>query len=73
MKAFGIRLPRRLPERLLMDTVRGNPTLFMRHDEVEAAWEFGEPTGRLGIPAGTTTPLSRRQLGPDRGDCADRT
>ena len=25
-------------ERLLMDVVRGNPTLFMRRDEVEAAW-----------------------------------
>src|SRR5439155_26319731 len=25
-------------ERLLMDVIRGNPTLFMRRDEVEAAW-----------------------------------
>ena len=30
-------------ERLLMDTVRGNATLFMRRDEVEAAWEWVEP------------------------------
>ncbi len=30
-------------ERLLMDVVRGNPTLFMRRDEVEAAWEWTEP------------------------------
>jgi glucose-6-phosphate 1-dehydrogenase len=30
-------------ERLLMDVVRGNPTLFMRRDEVEAAWEWMEP------------------------------
>ena len=30
-------------ERLLMDTVRGDPTLFMRHDEVEAAWTWVEP------------------------------
>jgi glucose-6-phosphate 1-dehydrogenase len=29
-------------ERLLMDVVRGNPTLFMRRDEVEAAWEWTE-------------------------------
>ncbi|WP_370182602.1 glucose-6-phosphate dehydrogenase [Rhodococcus wratislaviensis] len=29
-------------ERLLMDVVRGNPTLFMRRDEVEAAWEWVE-------------------------------
>jgi glucose-6-phosphate 1-dehydrogenase len=25
-------------ERLLMAVVRGNPTLFMRRDEVEVAW-----------------------------------
>jgi glucose-6-phosphate 1-dehydrogenase len=30
-------------ERLLMDTVRGNSTLFMRRDEVEAAWGWVEP------------------------------
>ena len=30
-------------ERLLMDVVRGNPTLFMRRDEVEAAWEWVDP------------------------------
>jgi glucose-6-phosphate 1-dehydrogenase len=30
-------------ERLLMDVVRGNPTLFMRRDEVEAAWGWAEP------------------------------
>jgi glucose-6-phosphate 1-dehydrogenase len=30
-------------ERLLMDVVRGNPTLFMRRDEVEAAWRWVGP------------------------------
>jgi len=30
-------------ERLLMDVVRGNQTLFMRKDEVEAAWTWCEP------------------------------
>jgi glucose-6-phosphate 1-dehydrogenase len=30
-------------ERLLMDVVKGNPTLFMRRDEVEAAWAWCEP------------------------------
>ena len=30
-------------ERLLMDVVRGTPTLFMRRDEVEAAWRWAEP------------------------------
>jgi len=40
--AFGVRFPDAY-ERLLMDTVRGNPTLFMRRDEVEAAWAWVEP------------------------------
>jgi len=30
-------------ERLLMDVVRGNPMLFMRRDEVEAAWAWVDP------------------------------
>jgi glucose-6-phosphate 1-dehydrogenase len=30
-------------ERLLLDVVRGNPTLFMRRDEVEAAWRWADP------------------------------
>ena len=34
---FSARLPDAY-ERLLMDTARGNQTLFMRHDEVLAAW-----------------------------------
>ncbi|MEJ0010417.1 MAG: glucose-6-phosphate dehydrogenase [Alphaproteobacteria bacterium] len=38
---FGERIPDAY-ERLLMDVVRGNPTLFMRSDEVEAAWEWTE-------------------------------
>ncbi|MGH1543559.1 MAG: glucose-6-phosphate dehydrogenase [Arenicella sp.] len=30
-------------ERLLLDVVRGNQTLFMRGDEVEAAWQWVDP------------------------------
>jgi glucose-6-phosphate 1-dehydrogenase len=30
-------------ERLLMDVVRGNQTLFMRRDEVAAAWGWATP------------------------------
>ncbi len=41
-KAFSLRYPDAY-ERLLMDTVRGNQTLFMRRDEVEAAWLWVEP------------------------------
>ena len=31
-------------ERLIMDVIRGSQTLFMRDDEVEAAWEWIDPT-----------------------------
>ena len=41
-EAFGIRAPDAY-ERLLMDVVRGNQTLFMRRDEVEAAWTWTDP------------------------------
>ena len=41
-KAFATRYPDAY-ERLLMDSVRGNATLFMRRDEVEAAWTWVEP------------------------------
>lgn len=30
-------------ERLIMDVIRGDQTLFMRGDEVEAAWEWADP------------------------------
>lgn len=29
-------------ERLMLDVIRGNPTLFMRLDEVEAAWKWSD-------------------------------
>ena len=36
-------------ERLIMDVIRGNQTLFMRGDEVEAAWAWTDPLiDRLG-------------------------
>ena len=41
-EAFGVRKPDAY-ERLLMDVVRGNQTLFMRRDEVEAAWRWIDP------------------------------
>jgi len=40
--AFGVSQPDAY-ERLLLDVVRGNPTLFMRRDEVEAAWRWADP------------------------------
>ncbi len=40
--AFGVRNPDAY-ERLILDVVRGNQTLFMRRDEVEAAWAWVDP------------------------------
>src|SRR5690606_13426270 len=41
-EAFSVRNPDAY-ERLLMDVIRGNQTLFMRRDEVEAAWAWIDP------------------------------
>jgi glucose-6-phosphate 1-dehydrogenase len=41
-ESFHIRNPDAY-ERLIMDVVRGNQTLFMRRDEVEAAWKWIDP------------------------------
>jgi glucose-6-phosphate 1-dehydrogenase len=40
--AFGVRNPDAY-ERLLTDVIRGNQALFMRRDEVEAAWAWIDP------------------------------
>lgn len=40
--AFQVRNPDAY-ERLILDVVRGNQTLFMRRDEVEAAWAWIDP------------------------------
>jgi glucose-6-phosphate 1-dehydrogenase len=58
-------------ERLLMDVMRGNPTLFMRRDEIEAAWAWVEPILRRWsasphrpkrYPAGTSGPTAATTL-----------
>ena len=46
---FGEAFENRSPdayERLLTDVLRGQQTLFMRRDEVEAAWRFIDPIAR---------------------------
>ena len=68
--AFEQRLPDAY-ERLLMDVIKGNPTLFMRRDEVEAAWTWVEPIltrwatspdQPLRYPAGTSGPIAATTL-----------
>lgn len=41
-ESFNVRNPDAY-ERLIMDVIRGNQTLFMRRDEVEAAWSWVDP------------------------------
>ncbi|WP_299961979.1 glucose-6-phosphate dehydrogenase [uncultured Roseobacter sp.] len=53
-------------ERLVMDVIRGNQTLFMRGDEVEAAWAWTDPliegwTNRGDVPK----PYDSHSAGPD--------
>jgi glucose-6-phosphate 1-dehydrogenase len=64
-------------ERLLMDVIRGNPTLFMRRDEVEA-WEWAEPIlpswqtaggEPKRYPAGTAGPSAANTLIERDGRC----
>ncbi|GLQ19249.1 glucose-6-phosphate dehydrogenase [Algimonas porphyrae] len=64
-------------ERLLLDVVRGNLSLFMRRDEVEAAWRWvdgiidawAETEQRLSLyPAGTDGPDAARFMLEQLGD-----
>lgn len=48
-------------ERLLLDVVQGNPVLFMRRDEVEAAWGWVDPL--LAAWQAGATPLRRYRAG----------
>lgn len=44
--SFALAFSERTPEayeRLLLDVIRGNQTLFMRRDELEAAWKWIDP------------------------------
>ncbi len=56
-------------ERLIMDVIRGNQTLFMRGDEVEAAWAWTDPIiegwkSRNDVPK----PYDSGSAGPDDAD-----
>jgi glucose-6-phosphate 1-dehydrogenase len=65
-QAFGTPAPDAY-ERLLMDVVRGNPTHFMRGDEIEAAWRWVEPLLSSPVPpkpyaAGSDGPTAAHAL-----------
>jgi glucose-6-phosphate 1-dehydrogenase len=53
-------------ERLIMDVIRGNQTLFMRNDEVEAAWAWTDPIIRGWEARGDVPkPYDAFSAGPD--------
>lgn len=53
-------------ERLIMDVIRGNQTLFMRGDEVEAAWAWTDPVIAAWEEAGKAPlPYAAGTAGPD--------
>jgi len=53
-------------ERLIMDVIRGNQTLFMRGDEVEAAWQWADPIIEGWEERGETPiPYASGSAGPD--------
>jgi glucose-6-phosphate 1-dehydrogenase len=56
-------------ERLILDTMRGDPTLFARNDEVEAAWAICDPI--LEAWAGTNERPPQYPAGNDGPDEAD--
>jgi glucose-6-phosphate 1-dehydrogenase len=52
-------------ERLLLDVIRGNQTLFMRRDEVEAAWSWIDPIKAAWERSGTQPkPYTAGSWGP---------
>ncbi len=69
-EAFGARAPDAY-ERLILDVIRGNQTLFMHRDEVEAAWAWIDPIveawgatseGPRPYPSGTWGPTAAISL-----------
>ena len=53
-------------ERLIMDVIRGNQTLFMRGDEVEAAWAWTDPIiAGWAESGGAPLPYASGSSGPD--------
>ena len=60
-------------ERLLLDLIEGDPTLFVRRDEVEAQWTWIDRIRAAWAEKGMTPrPYAGRDLGPVGRDRADR-
>ena len=62
-QAFQVRNPDAY-ERLLLDVIRGNQTLFMRRDEVEAAWKWIDPIREAWEAGAAPKPYTAGSWGP---------
>ena len=72
--AFADTIRRIAYERLLLDLVEGDQTLFVRRDEVEAQWDWIDRNpGAVGRARDQTASLHRGQLGPERRHRPGRT
>ena len=58
-------------ERLLLDTIQGDASLFMRSDEIERAWEIMDPIIAASERAETPQP-PEYAIGSQGPDCADK-
>jgi len=66
--SFAEKLPEAY-ERLILDALNGDATLFMRSDEIEAAWEYITPL--LDCSKVSCTPLKYYASGTPGPDCCD--
>ena len=68
-EAFGTQRRRIAYERLLLDALAGNPTLFVRADEVEAAWKWIDGIAAASKELGLVPELyAAGSLGPSTSD-----
>ena len=66
--AFGRAVPEAY-ETLLLDAMLGDPTLFARHDFVEASWALITPVHEAGAAAGANIPVYEAgEWGPAEAD-----
>lgn len=69
-ESFDVAMPEAY-ERLILDALRGDPTLFMRADEVDAAWQFVTPILDEWEGRADATPAcyAAGSWGPGEADC----
>ena len=70
-ETFGGRSPDAY-ERLLLDVIRGRPTLFMRVDELQAAWRWTDRSSPPGTSESRAQVVPSGSWGPSAAIALDR-